>query len=135
MARTAAPVRPSAAKRARVGRTPSGSTVRPTRRRRDARAELLRRLERVFEETPKRVGRDREPAIRYLEAVPGFKPPLPPMSQAELVKLAETQADRVANVIRAVLDGLSLSDEQFELGKSIAIERLRAVSTEGWRPL
>lgn len=74
-------------------------------------------------------------AIRYLETVRGLKPPPPPMSQADQVKLAELQADQMAGVVRTVLDGLNLSDTDFTKGIDLAIEALRANSAQGWEPL
>jgi hypothetical protein len=57
------------------------------------------------------------------------------MSQADRLKLAEAQADEMAGVIRAVLDGLNLSDADFERGIDLAMEALRAASAQGWEPL
>jgi hypothetical protein len=74
-------------------------------------------------------------AIRYLETVRGFKPPPPAMSPAEQQKLAELEADQMVGVIRAVLEGLKLSDADYERGLDIAIEALRATSSQGWEPL
>jgi hypothetical protein len=74
-------------------------------------------------------------AIRYLQTVRGFKPPPPPMSRADQVKLAETQADEIAGVIRTVLDGLNLSDADFRRGIDLATKALRAASAQGWEPL
>jgi len=74
-------------------------------------------------------------AVRYLETVRGFKPPPPPMSPAEQIKLAETQADQIVGVTRAVLEGLDLSDADYTRGIDIAIKELRASSSQGWEPL
>jgi hypothetical protein len=74
-------------------------------------------------------------AIRYLETVRGFKPPPPPMSSADQVKLAEIQADEMTGVIRAVLEGLKLSDDDYTRGIDLAIKELRAASSQGWEPL
>jgi hypothetical protein len=57
------------------------------------------------------------------------------MGRADQVKLAEGQADEMAGVIRAVLDGLGLPDADFQRGIDLAIEALRAASAQGWDPL
>jgi hypothetical protein len=57
------------------------------------------------------------------------------MSRADQVKLAEVQADQMAGVIRAVLEGLKLSDDDYTRGIDIAIKELRAASPQGWEPL
>ena len=64
-----------------------------------------------------------------------IRPPAQPLSDAELRKIAEDQADQMDRIIRAVLDGLGLTDEQWERGRDIAVEALRAATTEGWEPL
>ena len=74
-------------------------------------------------------------AVRYLETVRGFKPLPPPMSPAEQRKLAETQADQMAGVVRTVLDGLNLSDADYTRGIDLAIKELRAAASQGWEPL
>ena len=75
-------------------------------------------------------------ALRYLEACrpQGVLPPAP-LSSADQLKLANAQADEMAGVVRAVLDGLHLSDADFRRGIDIAIDALRAVSAQGWEPL
>ncbi|MGA3029836.1 MAG: hypothetical protein ABSE58_03730 [Candidatus Limnocylindrales bacterium] len=57
------------------------------------------------------------------------------MSPAEQIKLAETQADQIVGVTRAVLEGLDLSDADYTRGIDIAIKELRASSSQGWEPL
>jgi hypothetical protein len=57
------------------------------------------------------------------------------MGRADQIKLAETQADQVAGVIRTVLDGLNLSDADFQRGIDLATKALRAASARGWEPL
>lgn len=137
MARTTRQVSPSTAKRARVGRTRPASAQTATRRRRDARAELIGQLERAFEQGPELSGRhrDNEWAIHCLQTVRGFKPAPPPMSPADQLRLAETQADRIVSAIMAVLVGLGLSEEDQERGRKLAADALRAVSVQGWSPL
>ena len=75
-------------------------------------------------------------ALRYLEACrpQGVLPPVP-LSSADQLKLANAQADEMAGVVRAVLDGLKLSDADFDRGIAIAIDELRKASAEGWQPL
>ena len=75
-------------------------------------------------------------ALRYLEACrpQGVLPPVP-LSSADQLKLAAAQADEMAGVVRAVLDGLNLSDADFDRGIAIAIDELRKTSAEGWQPL
>jgi hypothetical protein len=58
-----------------------------------------------------------------------------PLNPQDAVKLAVLQADQVGNVIRAVLDGLKLSDDDFRRGIDLAIRELRANSRDGWEPL
>jgi hypothetical protein len=75
-------------------------------------------------------------ALRYLEACrPQGVLPLAPLSSADQLKLANAQADEMAGVVRAVLDGLKLSDADFDRGIAIAIDELRKASAEGWQPL
>ena len=62
-------------------------------------------------------------------------PPAQPLDPAEQLKIAQTQADRIVEIIRAVLDGLDLTSEQRERGRDIAVRELRAAATEGWTPL
>jgi len=57
------------------------------------------------------------------------------MSAADQLKLAHSQADQMAGVIRAVLEGLKLSDEDYTRGIDLAIKELRAASSQGWSPL
>jgi hypothetical protein len=137
MARVSPHVSPGTATGPPVGRKRSGSANAPTRRRRGARAELIRQLDRFSEQAPELTRRhmDWQWAIRCLQTVRGFKPPPPPMSRTDQVKLAETQADEIAGVIRAVLDGLNLSDADFQRGINLAMEALRATSAQGWEPL
>jgi hypothetical protein len=40
----------------------------------------------------------------------------------------------LVGVIRAVLDGLGLSDAEWKRGSEIASEAVRACSTPGWEP-
>jgi hypothetical protein len=57
------------------------------------------------------------------------------MSRADQLKLAHSQADQIGGVIRAVLEGLKLSDEDYTRGIDLAIKELRAASSQGWEPL
>ena len=75
-------------------------------------------------------------ALRYLEACrPLSALPPAPLNSADQLKLANAQADEMAGVVRAVLDGLKLSDADFDRGIAIAIDELRKTSAEGWQPL
>ena len=75
-------------------------------------------------------------ALRYLEACrPTTVLVAPALNAADQLKLAAAQADEMAGVVRAVLDGLNLSDADFDRGIAIAIDELRKASAEGWQPL
>jgi hypothetical protein len=50
-------------------------------------------------------------------------------------KLASQEADQMVGVIRAVLEGLNLSDADYTRGIDLAIKELRAYSAQGWEPL
>ena len=137
MARTTQQVSPGTATGTRVGPKRPASADAPTRQRRADRARLIGGLDGILGKAPEltRPTLERPWAIRYLGTVRGFKPPPPPMSPAEQQKLAELEADQMVGVIRAVLEGLKLSDADYERGLDIAIEALRAASTQGWEPL
>ena len=79
--------------------------------------------------------RSEEAALRYLESSRLLVPPPAPLDPAEQHKLTEELADLVADVIAKVLDGLGLSDADWERGRSLAMEALSAVTREGWSPL
>ena len=134
MARRAALVPRSGATGARVARAGSGSAKRPTRPRRNARAELLRHVDQVLDDRTKRPPIHRW-AIRYLESSRGLGPPPAPASPADQVRISNAQAELVVHVITAVLDGLGLSDEVWEQGSDIAMRELKAASPEDWSPL
>jgi hypothetical protein len=75
-------------------------------------------------------------ALRYLEACrPTTVLVAPALNAADQLKLASAQADEMAGVVRGVLDGLKLSDADFDRGITLAIEELRKVSAQGWQPL
>ncbi len=75
-------------------------------------------------------------AIAYLQANRPTSVLAPaPLSPADQVKLADIQADQMVGVLRAVLEGLNLSDEGYTRGVDLAIEALRASSSQGWEPL
>ena len=97
----------------------------------------MRELLATAGECSERAGETRsEPwAIAYLETVCGFQPLPPTMSPTDEAKLAHTQADQMVGVLRAVLEGLNLSDEDYTRGVDLAIEALRASSSQGWEPL
>jgi hypothetical protein len=145
MARASGHVRSAAASSTRAARTGPVSANEPTQRRAAptraasgarARKAALRELLAAAGDISERAAQTRsEPwAIAYLETVRGFKPPPPPMSPADQVKLAEIQADQMAGVIRAVLERLNLSDADHTRGIDLAIKELRAASSQGWEP-
>ena len=73
-------------------------------------------------------------ALAYLASLSPRHLLYPPTSPADLAKLADSQADMLVGVIRAVLDGLGLSDEQWEHCSEIASDALRACTVPGWEP-
>ena len=146
MARASGRVRSAAASSTRGARTGPVSANEPTQRRTAptraasgarARKAALRELLAAAQLRTERATETRsEPwAIAYLETVRGFRPPPPPMSPADQLKLASAQADQMAGVIRAVLKGLNLSDADYTRGIDLAIKELRAYSAQGWEPL
>ena len=77
-------------------------------------------------------------ALRYLQASHPNRllgQSRAPMSEADQAKLAHAQADLIADVIESVLRGLRLSAEQYERGRKLAADALRAASAQGWEPL
>jgi len=73
---------------------------------------------------------------RYLEASrPTSVLAAAPLSPGDKAKLAYAQADQMVSVLRAVLEGLNLSDADYTRGIDLAIEALRASSSQGWEPL
>jgi hypothetical protein len=74
-------------------------------------------------------------ALAYLASLSPRHLLYPPTNPADLAKLADSQADMLVGVIRAVLDGLGLSNEDWERGSEIASDALRACSVQGWEPL
>jgi hypothetical protein len=73
-------------------------------------------------------------ALSYLASLSPRHLLYPPTNPVDLAKLADSQADMLVGVIRAVLDGLGLPDEQWERGSEIASDALRACAVEGWEP-
>jgi hypothetical protein len=77
-------------------------------------------------------------ASRYALAYLGSLSPrhllYPPTNPADLAKLADSQSDMLVGVIKAVLDGLGLPDEQWDRGSEIASDALRACTVPGWEP-
>jgi hypothetical protein len=75
-------------------------------------------------------------ALRYLEAGRPTSVLAPaPLSPADQAKLAYAQADQIVGVIRAVLEGLDVSDADYARGIDLARKALRASSAHGWEPL
>jgi hypothetical protein len=58
-----------------------------------------------------------------------------PLNPADQLRLAHIQADQIVGVIRAVLNGLELTDADYTRGIDLAIKELRASSSQGWEPL
>jgi len=133
MSRRVRPVRPESATAPSQRRSAHLRAVSGPRAKVAARAELLRQLDEGLARTQRRPPADSW-AVRYLEASRGLKPP-PPMSPAEQVKIAETQADLVVGVIRAMLDGIDITDEQHARAIEIRVKGLRAAAGQGWEPL
>ena len=133
MARRASPPKPaSGATVARVRRSRSKSATNATRA-------LRASVDALAAKVPLQAA-DRNDstrwALRYLEACrPLSALPPAPLNSADQLKLANAQADEMAGVVRAVLDGLKLSDADFDRGIAIAIDELRKASAEGWQPL
>ena len=75
-------------------------------------------------------------ALRYLEASRPTSVLAPtPLSAEDKTKMVYVQADQLVGVIRAVLEGLNLSDADYTRGIDLAIKELRAASSQGWEPL
>jgi hypothetical protein len=75
-------------------------------------------------------------ALRYLEASrPTSVLATAPLSAEDKTKMVYAQADQMVGVLRAVLEGLKLSDEDYTRGIDLAIKELRASSAQGWEPL
>ena len=76
------------------------------------------------------------PALRYLEVSrPTSVLAAAPLNAEDKAKVAYVQADQMVSVIRAVLEGLELSDADYTRGIDLAIKELRAASRDGWEPL
>jgi hypothetical protein len=128
-----------------VASTGSAPANRPTRRRaantravsgsgakRALVAELLAAAQERIGMTETRSDRG---AFRYLESSRLLVPPPAPLDPAEQHKLTQDLADLVADVIAKVLDGLGLSDADWERGRNLAMEALSEVTRKGWSPL
>jgi hypothetical protein len=75
-------------------------------------------------------------ALRYLESSRPTSVLAPaPLSAEDKTKMVYVQADQLVGVIRAVLEGLNLSDADYTRGIDLAIKELRAASSQGWEPL
>jgi hypothetical protein len=75
-------------------------------------------------------------ALRYLEASRPTSVLAPaPLSAEDKTKMVYAQADQLVGVIRAVLEGLELTDADYTRGIDLAIKELRASSSQGWEPL
>ena len=135
--------RPATSPSARL--TPYGSASEPTRRqpantravsgfraKKAAQRELLVTAQELSDRaTDTRVDRW---ALRYLESSRLLVPPPAPLDSAEQRKLTQELADLVAEVIGSVLDGLGLSDAEWQRGRELALTALTAATQEGWEP-
>jgi hypothetical protein len=75
-------------------------------------------------------------ALRYLEASrPTSVLATAPLSAEDKTKMVYAQADQMVGVLRAVLEGLNLTDADYTRGVDLAIAELRATSAQGWEPL
>jgi hypothetical protein len=114
----------------------AASNVRPLSRRgakQKARAAIREVAERALVVEATQPGASRC-ALAYLASLSPRHLLYPPTNPADLAKLADSQADMLVGVIRAVLDGLGLPDAEWERGSEIASEALRACSVPGWEP-
>jgi len=112
------------------------TNVRPVARRsakQKARAAIREIAERALVVEPTQPGASRY-ALAYLGSLSPRHLLYPPTNPADLAKLADSQADMLVGVIRAVLDGLGLPDAEWERGSEIASDALRACAVEGWEP-
>jgi len=112
------------------------SNVRPLSRRgarQKARAAIRDLAERALVVEPTRPGASRY-AVAYLASLSPRHLMYPSRDPADQAKLAYAQADMLVGVIHAVLDGLGLSDAEWQRGSEIASEAIRACSTPGWEP-
>jgi hypothetical protein len=113
------------------------SNVRAVSRRgakQEARAAIRELAERAFVLEPTQPSASRY-ALAYLASLSPRHLMYPSTDPVDQAKLVYAQADTLVGVIRAVLDGLGLPDEQWERGSKIAQEELRACSRQGWEPL
>ncbi len=129
------PVRPESASKPRRRRSAHTEPVSGPRAKLAVQTELLGRAAQALNRIGQR-SLAQGPAIRYLESSRSLPRPVhAPLPPADQIKLLETQADRIVEAVRAVLDGLGLSREDWERGRKLAAEALRAVAEEGWSPL
>jgi hypothetical protein len=71
-------------------------------------------------------------ALAYLESLSPRHLLYPPPDWAEHPKIADAQADLMAGVMRSMLDGIGVTDEQYERAIDIALEGLKAATVPGW---
>jgi len=124
--------------------SPSGPTAGRVRRRRSGSANeatraLLANVDALTAKVALR-GAERNDstrwALRYLEASrPTSVLATAPLSAEDKTKMAYAQADQMVGVLRAVLEGLNLSDADYTRGIDLAIKELQEASGQGWEPL
>jgi uncharacterized protein YgfB (UPF0149 family) len=73
-------------------------------------------------------------ALAYLASLSPRHLMYPSRDPVDQAKLAYAQADMLVGVIHAVLEGLGLTDSEWQRGSEIASEAIRACSTAGWEP-
>jgi hypothetical protein len=119
---------------ARVGAP--ASNVRPVSRRgarQKARAAIREIADRALVLEATQPGASRY-ALAYLGSLSPRHLMYPSRDPADAAKIAYAQADMMVGVITAVLDGLGLSDSEWQRGSEIASDALQACSQPGWEP-
>jgi len=141
MTRAPAHVSPTGAHGAAVGRRRRGSANAPSPPGTQTLAELLRHADEVLAGASQGGGslQAARAAIGWLQARrPGevLGPVIVVPADAHgRARLLSDQADLMADVMEAVLDGLGLSQEDWERGRDIALRELRAAAGQDWEPL
>jgi hypothetical protein len=114
----------------------SASKARPPSKRsalRQARIEI-----RQLAEGAVNLARTEPPTSRYALAFLGSLSPrhlmYPPLTSAELSKIADAQADILEGVVQATFDGIGLTSEQYDRGNQLLVDGLRAATVPGWEP-
>jgi hypothetical protein len=125
--------RSTPSRRPEAGRTTRVGALVGRRAREAALAELLGYADGLSVQS--RASAEHHWAWRYLQSSRRLSVAPAPMSPAEQARLSYAQAELVARVTVAVLDGLGLSDEVWNQGHEIAMKVIAASSPEDWSPL